>query len=118
KAEVLRFTTTFVVKRSISAFCLLPSDLRFPVSSDLFRLSESELDVLLDAARPDLERRGISVADGSAREALVWAFSFSTEREIGIERQRIAATLTLRGDAPLMMQSIATGSRVQYRNQT
>jgi hypothetical protein len=87
------------------------------VSSDLFRLSESELDVLLDAARPDLERRGISIADGSAREALVWAFSFSTEREIGIERQRIAATLTLRGDAPLMVQSIATGSRVQHRNQ-
>ena len=88
------------------------------MSSEIFRLSESELDLLLDAARPDLERRGITIADGSAREALVWAFSFSTEREIGIERQRIAATLTLRGDAPLMMQSIATGSRVQYRNQT
>ena len=88
------------------------------MSSEIFRLSESELDLLLDAARPDLERRGITIADGSAREALVWAFSFSTEREIGIERQRIAATLTLRGDAPMMMQSIATGSRVQYRNQT
>src|SRR5438105_988125 len=86
------------------------------MSSEIFRLSESELDLLLDAARPDLERRGITIADGSAREALVWAFSFSTEREIGIERQRIAATLTLRGDAPLMMQSIATGSRVQHRN--
>ena len=87
------------------------------MSSEIFRLSESELDLLLDTARPDLERRGISIADGSAREALVWAFSFSTEREIGIERQRIAATLTLRADAPLMMQSIATGSRVQHRNQ-
>src|SRR5436305_1172034 len=88
------------------------------MSSEIFRISESELDVLLDAARPDLERRGITIADGSAREALVWAFSFSTEREIGSERQRIAATLTLRGDAPLMMQSIATGSRIQHRDQS
>src|SRR5437763_1146087 len=89
-----------------------------PVSADLFRLSESELDMLLDMARDDLARRGITVADGSAREAEVWAFSFSTEREIGVERQRVAATLTLRGDVPLMMQSIATGSRIQHRDQS
>lgn len=86
------------------------------MSADLFRLSESELDALLDAARDELATRGITVADGSAREAHVWAFSFSTEREIGIERQRIACTLTLRGDTPLSMQSIATGSRVQHRD--
>ena len=82
--------------------------------SELFRRAEEELDALLDAARGDLGARGISIADGSAREAEVWAFSFSTEREIGIERQRIATTLTLRGDA-LMTQSIATGPRVQHR---
>ena len=87
------------------------------MSSDLFLLSASELDKLLDDARPDLARRGIAVADGSAREALVWAFSFSTEREIGIERQRIATTLTLRDDAPLTLQSVATGTRVSYRGQ-
>jgi len=86
------------------------------MSEDLFRRAASELDALLAAARPDLERRGVAIADGSAREALVWAFSFSTEREIGIERQRIACTLTLRGDAPPMMQSLATGSRIQHRN--
>jgi hypothetical protein len=88
------------------------------VPSDLFVRSESELDALLDAARDALAARGIAVADGSAREAEVWAYSFSTEREIGIERQRVAATLTLRGDAPLMMQSIATGSRLQHRDHT
>jgi hypothetical protein len=82
--------------------------------SELFRRAEEELDALLAAARGDLARRGISIADGSAREAEVWAFSFSTEREIGLERQRIATTVTLRGDA-LMTQSIATGSRVQHR---
>lgn len=87
------------------------------MSADLFRLAESELDDLLDAARPDLARRGIVIADGCAREVQVWAFSFSTEREIGIERQRIATTLTLRGDAPPMLQSIATGTRVQHRGQ-
>jgi hypothetical protein len=86
------------------------------MSADPFRVSESELDALLDAARDDLAKRGIAVADGSARETEVWAYSFSTEREIGIERQRVAATLTLRGDAPLMMQSIATGSRLQHRD--
>lgn len=74
--------------------------------------------MLLDRSRDDLARRGITVADGSAREAEVWAFSFSTEREIGVERQRVAATLTLRGDVPLMMQSIATGSRIQHRDQS
>src|ERR1043166_1560146 len=84
------------------------------MSAELFHLSESELDKLLDDARDALARRGISIADGSAREAEVWAFSFSTEREIGLERQRIATTVTLRGDA-LMTQSIATGSRVQHR---
>ncbi|HEV2719519.1 MAG TPA: hypothetical protein VG323_05840 [Thermoanaerobaculia bacterium] len=86
--------------------------------SDLFVRSESELDALLDAARSDLERRGIGIADGSAREAEVWAFSFSSEREIGIERQRTACTLTLRGETSLMMQSIATGSRLQHRDST
>ena len=70
--------------------------------------------MLLAAARDDLGKRGISIADGSAREAEVWAFSFSTERELGIEKQRIATTLTLRGDA-LLTQSIATGRRVQHR---
>src|ERR1043165_2304506 len=80
------------------------------MSAELFHLSESELDKLLDDARDALARRNITVADGSAREAEVWAYSFSTEREIGLERQRVAATLTLRGDAPPMMQSIATGS--------
>jgi len=84
------------------------------VPSELFRRAEEELDALLAAARDTLARRGISIADGSAREAEVWAFSFSTEREIGLERQRIATTLTLRGDA-LMTQSIATGPRVQHR---
>jgi len=88
------------------------------VPGDLYVRSESELDELLDAARPDLERRGIGIADGSAREAEVWAFSFSAEREIGVERQRIACTLTLRGETTLMMQSIATGSRLQHRDST
>ena len=85
--------------------------------SDLFVRSESELDALLDAARPDLERRGIGIADGSAREAEVWAFSFTAEREIGSERQRTACTLTLR-EIALMMQSIATSSRLQHRDST
>jgi hypothetical protein len=88
------------------------------MSSDLFLRSAAELDALLDAARPDLARRGISVADGSAREVEVWAFSFNTEREIGLQRQRIATTLTLRGDVVLMLQSIATGPRVQHRGQS
>ena len=86
------------------------------MSADLFRRSESELDALLDAARGDLAARGITIAGGSAPEEQVWAFSFSTEREIGLERQRITVTLTLRADAPLMMQSIATSSRIQHRN--
>ncbi len=85
--------------------------------SDLFLRSEAELDALLDAARPDLERRSIGIADGSAREAEVWAFSFTAEREIGSERQRTACTLTLRETA-LMMQSLATGSRLQHRDST
>jgi hypothetical protein len=82
--------------------------------SELFRRAEEELDALLAAARDGLARRGIGIADGSAREEELWSFRFSTEREIGLERQRISTTVTLRGDA-LITQSIATGSRVQHR---
>jgi len=105
------------IRRSFTVFAV-QDDAAYDahVSADLFRLSESELDTLLDAARDALATRGITIADGSAREAEVWAYSFSTEREIGMERQRVAATLTLRGDAPPMMQSIATSSRIQHRN--
>jgi len=84
------------------------------VASQLFRRAEEELDALLAAARDDLARRGIGIADGSAREEELWSFRFSTEREIGLERQRISTTVTLRGDA-LITQSIATGSRAQHR---
>jgi hypothetical protein len=88
------------------------------MSAELFRLAERELDDLLDIARPDLERRGVAIADGSAREANLWAFNFSNERELGEDRHRIATTLTVRDDLPPIMRLFATTDRVTFRNET
>jgi len=87
------------------------------MSEPIFRLNEQELDRMLGAARLALEGREIEIADGSAREALVWAVGFSTEKPLGDERQRVAATITLNDEAPLSLQSVATRGRVAYRAQ-
>ncbi len=87
------------------------------MSAEIFRIAESELDRMLAVARPLLERRGISVADGSARQALVWATSFTYERQLRDTKQRVAATLTLNGDAPPILQTIAVSGAITERDQ-
>lgn len=85
------------------------------VSDVIFRLNEQELDRMLDESRPELERLGITIADGSARDALVWAMSFSAERHFGSETQRIATTITLNDEAPLSIQTVGIATRTTLR---
>jgi len=81
----------------------------------IFRLNEQELDRMLDDARAELAQRGVAIADGSARDALVWATSFSLERRLGSETHRVATTITLNDDAPLSVQSVGIAPRLTYR---
>jgi hypothetical protein len=80
----------------------------------IFRLNEQELDRMLADARPELEQRGVAIADGSARDALVWAMSFSLERP----QHRVATTITLNDESPLSVQSVAIGARLTHRIDT
>jgi len=81
----------------------------------IFRLNEQELDRMLGEARAELEKRRVTIADGSARDALVWATSFSLERRIGSDTHRVATTITLNDDAPLSVQSVGIAPRLTYR---
>jgi len=85
------------------------------MSDVIFRLNEQDLDRMLTDAREELERRGVTIADGSARDALVWAMSFSLERRVGSDIHRVATTITLNDETPLSVQSVAIAPRLTHR---